>query len=121
MSELAIGILAEMRYNARIAQSHAARGGSDWHTDALIVDAVANRVRQITELAKYGFPADEKEDYPRIPWDVLARARDFYTHHYSRLDPTEFRRTVESALGELVEAIDELGIPELAEHDAPDG
>jgi hypothetical protein len=61
-------------------------GGVRWEEIGLIADAVANRVRQVTELAKYSFPEDEKREYRQIPWDELARARDFYTHHYRDLD-----------------------------------
>ena len=117
MSDVAIGVLAEMRHNARKALSHAARGGADWHHDELIVDAVASRVRQVAELAKYRFPAEEKEDYPEITWDALARARDFYTHHYSRLDPQQLRETVDAALPALIEAVDALHLPELTEEE----
>jgi len=119
VSEHAIGILAEMRHNAVKARSHAARGGADWHHDELVVDAVANRVRQVAELAKHGFPADEKEDYPQIPWDLLARARDFYTHHYARLDPAQLRETVDAALPALIDAVEALRIPELTEDEPP--
>jgi len=107
-----------MRHNAERALSHAARGGRDWQRDELVVDAVANRVRQVAELATYQFPVEEKEDYPQIPWDQLARARHFYTHHYSRLDPQQLRDTVEAALPELIRAVDALGIPGFAAEDA---
>src|SRR5579862_6917109 len=65
-----------MRQNAAKALQHASRGGDCWQQDDLVVDAVANRVRQVTELAKYQFPDDEKSGYPQVPWDELARARD---------------------------------------------
>ena len=64
-----MAVLAEMRDNARRAIAYATRGGHNWHQDELVVDAVANRVRQVTELAKYAFPADEKADFPQIPCD----------------------------------------------------
>lgn len=86
MSNFALAVLAEMRDNASKAIEYAERGGDRWEQHGLIADAVANRVRQVTELAKYAFPEDEKKDYPQVPWDELARARDFYTHHYRDLD-----------------------------------
>lgn len=108
-----------MRDSAQKAVAHTARGGDAWHNDELVVDAVANRVRLVTELAKYAFPGDEKADFPQIPWDDLARARDFYTHHYSRLDPERLRDTVEVSLGRLLDELDRLEIPDYAE-DVPE-
>lgn len=76
MSDLALAVLAEMRDNALKAAACADRGGERWDEDELIVDAVAMRVRQLTELAKHSFPQDEQRDYPLIPWEALGRARD---------------------------------------------
>lgn len=115
-----MAVLAEMRDNAQRAIAYAARGGDNWHHDELVVDAVASRVRQVTELAKYAFPEEEKADYPRIPWDDIARARDFYTHHYSKLDPERLRRTVQVSLRELLQELDRLEIPDFVD-EAPEG
>lgn len=115
MSELALVILAEMRNNASKAIEYSERGGARWEEDELIVDAVANRVRQVTELAKHSFPEDEKKEYPGIPWDELARARDFYTHHYRDLDVERLRATVEHELRELLRVLSELELPEFEE------
>ena len=65
------------------------------------------------------FPEDEKADFPQIPWDKIARVRDFYTHHYSRLNPERLRRTVEVSLRELLEELDRLGIPDFLD-EAPE-
>jgi uncharacterized protein with HEPN domain len=115
VNDLALEILAEMRFNAAKARAYADRGGDDWHHDELIVDAVANRVREVTELATYRFPEEAKPLYPEIPWDQLARARHFYTHHYSRLDPEQLRETVTTDLPVLIHAVDVLHVPELTE------
>jgi uncharacterized protein with HEPN domain len=48
----------------------------------------------------------------------LARARDFHTHHYSRLDPEQLRETIDTALPELINAVEALNIPEIAEDEA---
>lgn len=69
MSDLARVVLAEMRDNASKALKHAQRGGDHWDADELVVDAVANRVRQVAEAAKYRFPEDEKAAYPQTPWE----------------------------------------------------
>lgn len=110
-----MAVLAEMRDNAQRAIAYAARGGANWHKDELVVDAVANRVRQVTELAKYAFAEDEKADFPKIPWDDIARVRDFYTHHYAKLDPERLRETVEVSLRELLQELDRLGIPDFVD------
>lgn len=117
MSRVAIAVLAQMRDSARLAGSHASRGGADWHHDELIVDAVANRVRQIAELAKYAFPEDERDHYPRVPWNELARVRDFYTHHYARLDPQRLRQTVEGPMSTLLAELERLDLPEFTDDD----
>ena len=119
MSELAIAVLAEMRDSARRAIAYATRGGGNWHQDGLVVDAVANRVRQVAELAKYAFPEDEKADFPQIPWDEIARVRHFYTHHYSKLDPERLRDTVDISLRGLLAELDRLEVPDFVD-EAPD-
>ncbi|HVB78245.1 MAG TPA: HepT-like ribonuclease domain-containing protein [Candidatus Nitrosotalea sp.] len=113
MSDLALVILAEMMKDATKAIEHVDRGGDRWPEDDLIVDAVANRVRQVAELAKYQFPEDEKADYPQIPWDEIARARDFYTHHYRDLDAELLRRTVDGPLRQLVGILAAIELPAL--------
>ncbi|MHB8614024.1 MAG: HepT-like ribonuclease domain-containing protein [Candidatus Dormibacteraceae bacterium] len=115
MSDLALVVLAEMRDNALRAIEYSESGGELWEENGLIADAVANRVRQVTELAKYSFPEDEKKEYRQIPWDELARARDFYTHHYRDLDIERLRATVEGELRELLQVLGELDLPEFAD------
>ncbi len=115
MSDLALVILAEMRDNALKAIGYAERGGKRWYENELIVDAVAMRLRQLTELAKYSFPEDEKVDHPRIPWEALARARDFYTHHYRGLDPERLRAAVDGELRDLLVVLNSLELPEFKE------
>jgi uncharacterized protein with HEPN domain len=118
MSNLALAVLAEMRDNASKAIEYAERGGKRWEQDGLIADAVANRVRQVTELAKYSFPEDEKKDYPQVAWDELARARDFYTHHYRDLDFERLRVTIDGPLRDLLGILVELDLPDLEESSA---
>jgi uncharacterized protein with HEPN domain len=120
MSNFALAVLAEMLGNASKAVEYAERGGDRWEQDGLIADAVANRVRQVTELAKYAFPEDEKKDYPQVPWDELARARDFYTHHYRDLDLERLRGTVDGPLHELLDILIELDLPDIEEYSARD-
>ena len=99
-----------MRASARKAVAYAEEAGDGWDREELVVDAIANRVTDVAELAKYQFPAEEKDTYPQVPWDDLASAREFFTHEYTRFDSDRLRELVENALPDLIEAINELGI-----------
>ena len=116
MSDLALAILAEMRDSASRAVEYARSGGERWYENDMILDAVANRIRQLTELAKYQFPEDEKGKYSQIPWDELARARDFYTHHYKDLDIERLRTTVEHEVPDLLAVLSLLDLPDFEEN-----
>jgi len=108
-----------MRASARKALAYAEAAGDGWDREELIVDAIANRVSEVADLAQYQFPAEEKDTYPQVPWDDLATAREFFTHQYSRLDPDRLRELVENALPDLIDAINELGISVRTEPDEP--
>jgi uncharacterized protein with HEPN domain len=108
-----------MRASARKAVAYAEAAGDGWDREELVVDAIANRVSDVAELAKYQFPAEEKDTYPQVPWDDLATAREFFTHNYSRLDADRLRELVENALPDLIEAINDLGISVLTDDDEP--
>ena len=119
ISEAAYVCLQAMRASARKAVEYAEGTGDGWDREELVVDAVANRVSDVAELAKYQFPAEEKDTYPQVPWDDLATAREFITHEYSRLDPDRLRELVEHALPDLIEAINDLGISVMTDDDEP--
>ena len=119
ISEAAYVCLQAMRASARKAIAYAEAEGDGWDREALVVDAVANRVSVVAELAKYQFPAEEKDTYPQVPWDDLATAREFLTHEYSRLDSDRLRELVENALPDLIEAINDLGISVVIDDDEP--
>ena len=119
ISEAAYVCFQAMRASARKAVTYAESGGDGWDREDLVVDAVANCVSVVAELAKYQFPAEEKDTYPQLPWDDLATAREFITHEYSRLDPDRLRELVENALPELIEAINDLRIPVETDDDEP--
>ncbi|HEY8863202.1 MAG TPA: HepT-like ribonuclease domain-containing protein [Candidatus Dormibacteraeota bacterium] len=108
-----------MRASARKAVAYAEAAGDGWDREELVVDAIANRVSEVADLAKYQFPAEEKDTYPQVPWDDLATAREFFTHQYSRLDPDRLRELVENALPDLIDAINELGISVRTDDDEP--
>jgi uncharacterized protein with HEPN domain len=119
ISEAAYVCFQAMRTSARKAVAYAEAAGDGWDREDLVVDAIANRVSDVAELAKYQFPAEEKDTYPQVPWDELASAREFVTHHYSRLDPDRLRELVEIALPDLIEAINDLGISVSTDDDEP--
>ncbi|GAC1645217.1 MAG: hypothetical protein NVS9B11_16160 [Candidatus Dormibacteraceae bacterium] len=119
ISEAAFECFQAMRASARKAVEYAEGAGDGWDREDVVVDAVANCVSVVAELAKYQFPAEEKDTYPQLPWDDLATAREFITHEYSRLDPDRLRELVENALPELIEAINDLRIPVETDDDEP--
>jgi uncharacterized protein with HEPN domain len=120
ISEAAYVCFQVMRASARKGVAYAEEAGDGWDREELVVDAVANRVSQVAEFAKYQFPAEEKDSYPQVPWDDLASAREFFTREYTRLDSDRLRELVESALPELIEAINELGISVVIDDDPSD-
>ena len=119
ISEAAFECFQAMRASARKAVDYAEGAGDGWDREELVVDAIANRVSEVAELAKYQFPAEEKDTYPQLPWDDLATAREFITHEYSRLDPDRLRELVEHALPDVIEAINDLRIPVETDDDEP--
>jgi uncharacterized protein with HEPN domain len=119
ISEAAYECLQAMRASARKAVEYAEGAGDGWDREELVVDAIANRVSDVAELAKYQFPAEEKDTYSQVPWDDLATAREFITHEYSRLDTDRLREFVEIALPDLIEAINDLGISVATDDDEP--
>ena len=119
ISEAAFECFQAMRFSARKAVTYTEAAGDGWDREDLVVDAVANCVSVVAELAKYQFPAEEKDTYPQLPWDDLATAREFITHEYSRLDPDRLRELVENALPDLIEAINDLRIPVETDDDEP--
>jgi uncharacterized protein with HEPN domain len=119
ISEAAYVCLQSMRASARQAVTYADAAGDGWDREDLVVDAIANRVSVVAELARYQFPAEEKDAYVQVPWDDLATAREFITHEYSRLDTDRLRELVEIALPDLIEAINDLGISVAIDDDEP--
>ncbi len=119
ISEAAYVCFQAMRAGARKAVAYAEEAGDGWDREELVVDAIANRVSEVAEFAKYQFPAEEKDTYPQVPWDDLASAREFFTREYTRLDSDRLRELVESALPDLIEAINELGISVVTDDDEP--
>jgi uncharacterized protein with HEPN domain len=94
-----------MRENASKALEYA-RGHPDWSADELVVDAIAKRVEQVAEVAKYRLPIAVRGDYPEIPWDAIAGMRDRLVHDYTNVDVEILAATVEVDLPRLVATLD---------------
>lgn len=73
----------------------------------LAFDALLYRLLVIGEAVK-ALPADLLERQPQVPWREIARLRDLLAHHYYRVDAQVIRRTVETPLLELQNAVSQL-------------
>lgn len=96
-----------MRSNAQIAMGYAATRTA-WFEDQLVVDAVAKRVEETAEIAKYQYPLELRPAAPGVDWDGIAGMRDRLVHDYDRLNLRLLRSVVNHDLPELVRAIDGL-------------
>jgi uncharacterized protein with HEPN domain len=79
-----------------------ARGTDD--EAQLAFDALLYRLVVIGEAVKAP-PADLLARQPQVPWREIVRLRDLLAHHYYRVDALIIRRTVESPLAELQDAV----------------
>jgi uncharacterized protein with HEPN domain len=70
----------------------------------LAFDALLYRLVVIGEAVK-ALPADLLARQPQVPWQEIARLRDLLAHHYYRVDAQIIRRTVETPLSELRDAV----------------
>jgi len=97
--------LEEMLANAERVLEWVARAGPRWFDDPFSVDAIAKRVEQVAEIAKYQFPLRLRRDYPRIDWDSLAGARDTFVHKYRHLDVRILRDVVGTDIPRLIRTL----------------
>ena len=94
-----------MRECAEIAVRYAATH-SRWREDQLVIDAIAKRVEQLSELARYRIPRARRSVYPQIPWVVIAGMRERLVHDYANLDERVLSDVIENDLPAVVRAID---------------
>lgn len=99
-----------MLESAEKVLDYAIQGGDQWFAEDHWVDAIAKRVEQVTEVAKYQFPIGEREKYPDIPWDEVTGTRDRFVHAYQDLDVGILREIVETDMPALIQAIRKLDI-----------
>jgi uncharacterized protein with HEPN domain len=73
----------------------------------LAFDALLYRLVVIGEAVK-ALPAYLLDQHPQIPWREIAKLRDLLAHHYYRVDAQVIRRTVESPMTDLRNAVAQL-------------
>jgi len=96
-----------MRSDAKTAIDYAA-DHPGWLDDQLVTDAIAKRVEQVAEIAKFQFPIELRPQAPGIDWDAISGLRNRLIHEYHRLQPRLLRWNVEKDLPELIGTIDAL-------------
>lgn len=69
--------------------------------DRRSVDAVARNLEILGEAANK-VPHDVMDDYPLVPWEMLAQMRHVLIHEYHSVDPAILYRTVVDELPPLV-------------------
>jgi uncharacterized protein with HEPN domain len=94
-----------MRANAQIAMQYAVSHPA-WIDDQLVVDAVAKRVEQVAEIAKYQYPLELRAAAPAIDWDGITGMRDRLVHDYDHLNLRVLRAVVDDDLPRLTQTID---------------
>jgi uncharacterized protein with HEPN domain len=94
---------AERVSRAVVALESAEASGSE-DAAQLAFDALLYRLVVIGEAVK-ALPPDLLARQPQIPWREIARLRDLLAHHYYRVDALVIRRTVETPLREMLDAV----------------
>jgi uncharacterized protein with HEPN domain len=84
-----------------------AEANGDSEEAQLAFDALLYRLVVIGEAVK-ALPASLLDQQPQIPWREIARLRDLLAHHYYRVDAQVIRRTVESPMADLRNAVAQL-------------
>lgn len=80
-------------------------GRAAFDTDPIARRAAKNLIAEAGEAAK-ALPREVTSAIPAVPWSEIAKARDFYLHHYGDIDPDALWDTLEQSLPPLGAAID---------------
>lgn len=107
MNGRVLSALRGMRENAQQALTYVAQVPA-WTDDRMAVDAIAKRVEQVAEIAKYQFPLARRVEYPSIDWDSIAGMRDRLVHGYGQLDLVILDEVVAIHLPALIGEIDKV-------------
>jgi uncharacterized protein with HEPN domain len=105
LNQRGVDALRRMRSNAEIAVGYAQQG-RNWSADQMITDAVARRVEQVAEIAKYQFPLELRTEVPELPWDGVTGMRDRLVDDYDKINIRLLRDVVEKDLPALIVNID---------------
>jgi uncharacterized protein with HEPN domain len=105
--------LRDMRASAVLAITYAA-SYPNWPENQMVMDAIAKRVGQVAEVAKYRFPFELRRSVPGIEWDDIAGMRDRLVHDYDRLNLRILQAVLADDLPALIRTIDLL-LPDNAE------
>src|SRR5690349_6566054 len=109
MNDRAAEALRVMRFNARIAIEYA-RDNPGSRSNQLVADAIAKRVEEVTDAAKYRFPRALRSEHPEIEWDLIAGMRDRLAHDYGNADLDILDQVVSEHLPRLVATVDAIGV-----------
>ena len=83
-------------------------GGRDvFMRDSLIQDGVIRNFEIIGEASKQ-LPDNLKEKHPEVPWNDVARFRDFLIHHYMGVNLKRVWDVVETRMPALDKAVEDL-------------
>ncbi len=107
MNGRVLSALRGMYDNAQQALSYVAQVPR-WTQDQMAVDAIAKRVEQVAEIAKYQFPLARRDEYPAIDWDSISGMRDRLVHDYGQLDLVILEEVVAIHLPALIGEIDKI-------------
>ena len=69
--------------------------------------ALERAVEIVGEAAK-SVSAETREALPQIPWRDMARTRDFFAHHYFKIDVEVLWRIAKENLPELISTLEEV-------------
>ncbi len=105
MNERIANVLTLMRESAAKALAYAV-AHPNWADDELVLDAIAKRVEQVAELAKYRIPRAARGQITEIPWDAIAGMRDRLVHDYTNIDVEVLRAVLAEDLDNLIGTID---------------
>ena len=76
-------------------------------TVEIVMDAVAMRLLEIGEAVK-GISPELTATEPDIPWNDIARMRDFLAHHYFATNPEIVQVTLDKRLAPMADAVERM-------------
>jgi len=100
--------LRDILHYAREAVSFAAETTlEELKRDVKTTLALERTVEIVGEAAKSVSP-ETKEALPHLPWRDMGRTRDFFAHHYFKIDTEVLWRITQENLPELINALEDV-------------